>query len=59
MAPEAGQTKGGIKMAEWWVTTIGFVICLGFVGGTMVYFLKGSLNSEDATRIDPIKTDEE
>lgn len=46
-------------MAEWWVTTIGFVICLGFVGGTMVYFLRESLNSEDAKRIDPLNNDEE
>ena len=42
-------------MAEWWITAIGFIICLGFVGGTIVYFLRGTLNSEDSTRIDPIK----
>ena len=42
-------------MAGWWVTTIGFIICLGFVGGTLVYFLKGTLKSEDSTRIDPVK----
>ncbi|MEH7115417.1 hypothetical protein V7124_24115 [Neobacillus niacini] len=39
-------------MAEWWVTTIGFVICLGLVGGTVFYFLRGVLHSEDSTRID-------
>lgn len=44
-------------MAEWWVTAIGFIICLGFVGGTIVYFLRGTLNSEDSTRIDPVKKD--
>ncbi|MDR7077129.1 hypothetical protein J2Y03_002152 [Neobacillus niacini] len=42
-------------MAGWWVTTIGFIICLGIVGGTFVYFLRGTLHSEDATRIDPVK----
>nr|WP_263323205.1 hypothetical protein [Neobacillus sp. Marseille-Q6967] len=46
-------------MAGWWITTIGFVVCLGFVAGIMFYFLKGSLNSEDAVRIDPVKSDEE
>jgi hypothetical protein len=44
-------------MAGWWVTTIGFIICLGFVGGIMVYFLRGALNSEDSTRVDPVKKD--
>jgi hypothetical protein len=42
-------------MAGWWVTAIGFIICLGFVGGILVYFLRGTLNSEDSTRIDPDK----
>jgi hypothetical protein len=42
-------------MAEWWVTSIGFIICLGLVGGIIVYFLRGTLNSEDSTRIDPVK----
>ncbi|OLS33637.1 hypothetical protein BTR25_24770 [Bacillus sp. MRMR6] len=46
--------KGGRKVAGLWVTTIGFVICLGIVGGTLVYFLRGALNSEDSTRIDQI-----
>ncbi len=45
--------KGGIWMAGWWVTAIGFIICLGIVGGTFIYFLRGTLHSEDATRIDP------
>jgi hypothetical protein len=51
--------KGGLRMAGWWVTAIGFVICLGLVGGTMVYFLRGTLDSEDSTRIDPVKKDVE
>jgi hypothetical protein len=42
-------------MAGWWVTAIGFIICLGIVGGTLVYFLRGTLNTEDSTRIDPVK----
>jgi hypothetical protein len=42
-------------MAGWWVTAIGFIICLGLVGGTLVYVLRETLNSEDSTRIDPVK----
>ncbi|WP_169802758.1 hypothetical protein [Neobacillus soli] len=42
--------------AIWLVTTIGFVLCLGFVGGTIFYFLREALNSEDASRIDPINS---
>jgi hypothetical protein len=42
-------------MAIWWVTTIGFILCLGFVGGTIFHFLSQGLHSEDAKRIDPIK----
>jgi hypothetical protein len=49
--------KGGEKMAGLWVTTIGFVICLGIVGGTLVYFLRGALHSEDSTRIDQVKSE--
>jgi hypothetical protein len=43
--------------ALWWVTTIGFVLCIGFVCGTIFHFLREVLHSEDATRIDPIKID--
>ncbi|WP_413302902.1 hypothetical protein AA0X95_24930 [Bacillus sp. 1P10SD] len=46
-------------MAVWWVTTIGFVLCLGFVGGTLFHFLRGALDSEDSTRIDKINSDED
>lgn len=45
-------------MAVWWVTTIGFVICLGIAGGTFVHFLRRALDTEDSTRIDKIKTDD-
>ncbi|CAH2717400.1 hypothetical protein BACCIP111895_04592 [Neobacillus rhizosphaerae] len=45
--------------AVWWVTTIGFILCLGFVGGTIFHFLRGTLNSEDAVRIDKINGDKE
>lgn len=41
-------------MAIWWITTIGFVLCLGFIGGIMFYGLKGALRSEDSTYIDPL-----
>ncbi|MFL6554988.1 MAG: hypothetical protein ACJ8MO_02585 [Bacillus sp. (in: firmicutes)] len=43
----------------WWVTTIGFVLCLGFLVGSFIHFLRRALNSEDAYRIDPIKSDHE
>jgi hypothetical protein len=46
-------------MAIWWVTTIGFILCMGFVGGTLFHFLSQTLNSEDSTRIDPIKDESE
>ncbi|MCL6571158.1 MAG: hypothetical protein K6T88_05670 [Bacillus sp. (in: Bacteria)] len=45
--------------AIWWVTTISFVLCIGFVCGTIFYFLMDVLHSEDATRIDPLKIDKE
>ncbi|WP_462408750.1 hypothetical protein [Neobacillus sp. Marseille-QA0830] len=41
-------------MALWWVTTIGFVICLGIVGGIMVHFLRTALDTEDSVRIDKL-----
>jgi len=41
-------------MAIWWLFTIGFVICLGLVGGIFVHFLMEALDMEDATRVDPI-----
>lgn len=43
--------------AIWWVTTIGLVLCLGAIGGTFFHFLRGALDTEDSTRIDPIKPD--
>jgi hypothetical protein len=44
-------------MAGMYVTLIGFIICLGLVGGVFIYFLRGALPSEDSKRIDPIKTE--
>ncbi len=43
--------------AIWWVTTIGFVLCLGLVGGIIFHFLREALPSEDATRIDQNTSD--
>lgn len=43
--------------AIWWITTIGFVLCLGFVAGTFFHFLRNSLDSEDAKRVDKIDSD--
>lgn len=44
-------------MAIWWITTLGFLLCLGFVGGIIMYSLKGALDSHDASRIDPLPKD--
>jgi len=45
--------------AIWWVTTIGFVLCLGFMGGIFFHFLRESLSNEDSTRIDKIDSDKD
>ncbi|MFF2448428.1 hypothetical protein ACFVSW_15130 [Neobacillus sp. NPDC058068] len=45
--------------AIWLTTTIGFILCLGLVGGMIFHFLGRALNSEDAVRIDKIDSDEE
>ncbi|HEY2421557.1 MAG TPA: hypothetical protein VGI04_09080 [Neobacillus sp.] len=42
-------------MAIWWGTTIGFILCLGFIGVIFFHFLSGALHSEDSKRIDPEK----
>ena len=39
-------------MGYLWVMTIGFVICLGLVGGTLLYFISTAFNLNDASRID-------
>ena len=39
-------------MGYLWVMTIGFVICLGFVGGILLYFISTAFNLKDASRID-------
>ncbi|WP_223589651.1 hypothetical protein [Neobacillus bataviensis] len=46
-------------MALLWITTIGFLLCLGFAVGTWIHFLRNGLNSEDAKRIDPIPEENE
>lgn len=46
-------------MSIWWITTIGFIICLGFVGGIFVYGIKNALHSDDATRVDPLPKQED
>lgn len=50
--------KGGAFMAEWWIISMGFIFCLGLVGGGFVYVLKKALNSKDATTIDPLPSEE-
>ncbi len=45
-------------MGLMWVTTVGFAICLGIVGGVFIYYLKTALDSEDAHRIDPAPKEE-
>ena len=44
-------------MGYLWVMTIGFVICLGLVGGTLLYFISMALNVNDASRVDLLNTD--
>ncbi|WP_179301770.1 hypothetical protein [Neobacillus jeddahensis] len=44
--------------AIWWVTTIGFVLCLGLVAGTLFHFLNKALHSDDAARIDELKSEQ-
>ncbi len=44
--------KGGIFLAYLWVETIGFVICLGIVGGVFFSGIKSAVNPQDSTRID-------
>jgi hypothetical protein len=46
--------KEGVLMALWWITTFGLVLCLGFIGGTMIYGIKGALHSDDSTKVDPL-----
>jgi len=45
-------------MGLMWVTTVGFAICLGIVGGVFIYYLGTALDSEDAHRIDPAPKEE-
>jgi hypothetical protein len=45
--------KGGMRiMGYLWIMTIGFAICLGLVGGILMFFITSGLNFEDASRID-------
>ncbi|ESU33980.1 hypothetical protein G3A_03475 [Bacillus sp. 17376] len=46
-------------MGYLWVMTIGFVICLGLVGGTLLYFISTAFNLKDASRIDLLDTKRE
>ncbi|WP_318508995.1 hypothetical protein [Bacillus sp. T3] len=41
-------------MAYLWVLTFGFVLCLGMAGGTLFYFIRSSLDTRDANKIDLI-----
>ncbi|EIJ82152.1 hypothetical protein PB1_04420 [Bacillus methanolicus PB1] len=52
-------TKGGIFIAILWITTIGFVICLGIVGGVHFYFVRQALNVEDSIIVDLLPEEEE
>ncbi|MBO0960652.1 hypothetical protein J1P26_13180 [Neobacillus sp. MM2021_6] len=42
-----------------WTIALGFLICLGCVAWGIFHFLREALDSEDASRIDKINTDEE
>lgn len=41
-------------MAYFVAVTLGFVLCLGMVGGIFVYSLKLGLNSNDSTKVDSL-----
>ncbi|WLR54342.1 hypothetical protein LC048_18135 [Mesobacillus subterraneus] len=43
-------------MGYLWVMTIGFVICLGLVGGFLLYFISTAFNLKDASHIDLLDT---
>jgi hypothetical protein len=40
------------------LVVVGLAFVLLFIGGFFVYFLKGSLNTSDSTKIDPVPEDE-
>ncbi|MDR4945652.1 hypothetical protein [Neobacillus cucumis] len=46
-------------MTIWWITTIAFVLCLGIAGGTFIHFLRQGLDTDDAHRIDKIKSEQD
>ncbi|MGV2940346.1 hypothetical protein AB5I83_12190 [Mesobacillus sp. LC4] len=39
-------------MGYLWVMTIGFVICLGLMGGTLMFFIRSAFNYDDVSRVD-------
>lgn len=43
-------------MAYLWMMTIGFVFCLGLIGGTLMFFISAALKQEDANKIDLLDT---
>jgi len=50
--------KGGMRiMGYLWVMTIGFVICLGIIGGMLMFFITSAFNYDDASRIDLLDTE--
>lgn len=44
-------------MGYLWVMTIGFVICLGLMGGTLMFFIRSAFNYDDVSRIDLLDTE--
>ncbi len=45
-------------MGYLWVMTIGYVICLGLAGGTLMFFITSAFDFDDASRIDLLDTRE-
>lgn len=48
-------------MAQFLLITIGFIICLGLIGGGFFFALRSGLDRSDSSRIDPfpiIKSEE-
>jgi len=40
-------------MAQFLLVTIGFIICLGLIGGVFFFALRSGLDRSDSSRIDP------
>jgi hypothetical protein len=37
-----------------WIMTIGFILCLGLVGGMFVHYLRAAMHTHDSVTVDPM-----